>query len=201
MKCLSVRLPAVLLGLIVLGAGSVRAGVIDYSWSIMPTDVTVGNSEVTITPAADGSLAVNDMQPHLLPIGTLNMSSTTTGTPDSFNTNITMKGTFIDHDSGASATLTFVDNLSGTLSSSSVGTLTLNNTFPVSPTQTLSIGGNTYTVSLSPSTETLPPTAGFPAVHLNTIVTSQVPEPGTLVLSSTAAALVSLFVRRRRRLV
>jgi hypothetical protein len=200
MKCLSVRLLATLIGLMLLASGSVHANLIDYSWVIQPTDITSGNSDVQIVTAPAGSQMVDGTAPKIIPVATVNLSSTTTGTPDSFNANITMTGTFKDDMTGATQTLTFVDNLSGTLSSTSVGSLTLNNTFPVAPTQTLTLAGETYTVMISPSMEMLPPTAGFPAVKLNTIVTMQAPEPGTLALGSTAALLCGLFARRRRPL-
>jgi hypothetical protein len=210
MKRLSLPLPAVLSTLLLLTAGSVHAGEIDFSWSLQPTEISIGGSDVKITPATPGSINFTQQttQPQqTAAIGQLTIASSTTSGSDTFNATITMTGTFTTPGSSASQKLTFTDTLSGTLNATSVGTLTLNNTFLTNPAQTLVLGGESYNVMLATSTTTLPTAAGGSTFFLNALVSDngpatgtvhQTPEPCSLALSGAAAVICGLFARRRR---
>jgi hypothetical protein len=124
-------------------------------------------------------------------------SSATSGSPDVFtNVPATFTANLADSGLGLSGTLTFSGRLNGNLWS---GGNSLNLSFN-SPTQSLTLGGHQYAVSLVPVlTEFLP---GFGAV-LSVVTASevqQVPEPSALLLAVLGLPLAGMAVWRVRYL-
>jgi hypothetical protein len=120
--------------------------------------------------------------------------------------NYSLSLTLHDLASGASGSLTFQGNFSGTIVP---GVVDLTNTYMGPTTQTLTLGRNLYTVTIgsfvSPDITGPPPFVGRPGSISASIsvqpVTSSAPEPSSLVLACLGLPLFGLarWVRRRRQ--
>jgi hypothetical protein len=113
--------------------------------------------------------------------------------------------TITDKASGQSGTLTFTGQLSGSFTKDSTN---INNTFTGQTTESITLGGNTYTVTMVSYTAPGPSTAtdsgsigAFVTVTAGgDIQKTDAPEPSTLLLSCFGLALVGGTAWRKRRL-
>jgi hypothetical protein len=198
------RLLLPLAALVLLAGGRARADFVDYSyhWSVQPSSVLPGGTgSVTLAVAADGTGSSDTAATTatVLPGATITTSSSASNPPDSFNTDFTMKLQLTDSASHVTGELTFQGTLSGTLTATSSS---LTSTFHNPVTQTLTLGGHVYTVTIDPTLINLPsPTSPSPAAidALMTVANkappvSQTPEPSGLVLGATA--VLGLAARR-----
>ena len=138
----------------------------------------------------------------------LRVSSTaSTTSPDSLTTGGAWKTPLVltDSASGQSSTMMFTGKLSGTWSASNSN---LMNTFTGKTSYTVTLGGNTYTVSLVGYTPPGPPTAsnaGSIAAFVQVTPANGgghqagTPEPSTLVLSCLGLGFAGLASWRKRR--
>jgi hypothetical protein len=119
--------------------------------------------------------------------------------------------TLTDVASGASASMTFTGKFNGTISGGDPlhnigGNANITMDILSHPeTQSATLGGNTYTVSLTSFTPPGPPGAtngGSIAAHVTVtagVTIASVPEPSALLLSGLGLSLTGLVARRRRR--
>ncbi len=206
----------VLAALLFLGADQARADLIDfsYSWTPQPAVISSGTGIVTVSAAADGSAQATLGSPTAtsIPGATLTTSSSAgiDNTPaDSFNTTYGLKLHLTDTASGQSGDLTFTAALQGTLTSTNS---TLTSTFQGPLTQTLTLNGHIYSVTIDPSQTNVPPPGDSQPAQVNALVTvtnpstapppANAPEPASLFLGATAVLGMAAgrILRRRARL-
>src|SRR5262249_37343370 len=144
---------AALLGL----ASECRADLIHwtYSWSNSPSTIQAdipGTGSITLTNGAnnnvagDSDIVATNLRVH---------STATTTTPDVFtNKSYTLMLTLNDQGSGASGSLVFTGELSGT---ATAGSANITNTFTGIGVQSVQLGDNLYTVTIGPFTAPGPP--------------------------------------------
>jgi hypothetical protein len=143
------------------------------------------------TAAGSSDIVATDLQ---------TVSSADDDHPDRFTAqSYQLKLTLTDLASHAAGSLTFAGVFDGTISKL---TSDISNTFTGPTTQTLTLGGNTYTVTIGAYTPPAPPNAdnlGAIGAHAEVSVRpAQSPEPSTLVLAGLAlAAVAGLIVRGR----
>jgi hypothetical protein len=197
------------LALLLLAGVSARADLIQWGYNWEPNSTNV---------AADGSgtghLGLTN-EPSNAAAGTSNtvitniraFSTAPSATPDVFNhANFSFTMSLQDLASSQGGTVSFSGFFSGTLTANNAN-IKANFTSPT--TQTLTLGGNTYTVTLGTYSPPGPPGAAN-AGSLNAVVTvtpgdtggghtSATPEPSTLILISFAFPCLALTRGRRRR--
>ncbi len=215
-------LPAALLGALLLGAGTVRAD-FNSNWSYTlsidsgPTfNSASGNSNVSFALNADGTTGVAT-----IPIGNFTSnSSSSTLDPISAAYHLTVGIT--DGASGHEHDFSWLGSLSGSVSApttNSDGTQTpgqssLQNVFSGPLTQSFTLGGQVYTLTIQPGATPIgapkqAPVAVDALVSVSPADTggnqggqggvSQTPEPSTLLLAGCAASLLGLSRWRRGR--
>jgi hypothetical protein len=183
-----------------LGAASKgRADLIHwtYSWSNSPSTIqadTPGTGSITLTNeasnnvAGDSDIVATNLQVH---------STATTTTPDFFtNKPYTLTLTLTDQASGASGNLVFTGELSGT---TTAGNANITNTFTGIGVQSVQLGDNLYTVSMSAFTPPGPPdqsNSGSIGAHA-VVVIHHLPEPSAILLGAIGLALAGLSWLRR----
>lgn len=197
------------LALLLWAGASARADLIQWGYNWQPSATTINADG-----GGSGHLALTN-EPSNSAAGTSNtvitnlraFSTAATASPDVFNhANFSFTLSLKDLASSATGTATFSGFFSGTLTADSAN-IKANFTSPT--TETLSLGGNTYTVTLGTYTPPGPPGVTN-AGSLNATVavtpgnpggghTSSTPEPSTLVLISLAFPCLVLTNRRRRR--
>jgi hypothetical protein len=207
----SLTTPLIALAFIGLVAASpARADMIafSYSWEALPDSVIPGGTgSVHLTPSVPGtSSATLDGAPNYITAAEVRTSSSATSPPDTFDTPFHLKLTLMDTASHESSTITFDGHIKGTLTAT---TSTLTSTFLNPVTQSRTLGGHLYTVTIAPSLANgqgpLPsptaPAALFDArIQISTPSqdgqggNSQAPEPCSLLLGATA--LAGFAVRR-----
>jgi len=182
---------------------SARADLIPWTYSWSPS-----SSTVAATSGPGGITLTNE--PLVAAQGDSDVVATSLRTfasgPSVFSAaaySLTMQLT--DTLSGQSGTLTFTGAFSGTLSS---GSSKITNAFTGLTTQTLTLGGNTYTVTLDQYLHPGSPTASNPGGIGGSVTVvgdsvghpSSVPEPSSLLLAGLGCSgLLALRFRRRRR--
>jgi hypothetical protein len=193
---------------LLLAAGRARADFVSFSyhWSVAPSSVIPGGTgSVSLTPAADGSTTAQTGVTAVLDAATVTTSSSAGTTPDSFNAPFSLGLDVKDTVSNATGHLTFSGTIAGTLTATSSS---LTSTFDNPVTQTLHLGGWSYTVTIDPVVANLPAPNSQSAVLLDALTTVAAdqpttqhnsPEPSGLVLAASAASLWWLSRRRRIR--
>jgi hypothetical protein len=133
-------------------------------------------------------------------------STATASSADKLNSNgsYELTITITDKASGETGTLTFTGKLSGTFTADSTN---ITNQFTGSTTQSITLGDNTYTVTLTSYTPPGPSTAessGSIGAHVEVtaggdIQKTDAPEPSSLLLSCVGLALAGGAAWRKRR--
>ncbi|HEY7427147.1 MAG TPA: hypothetical protein VH682_23135 [Gemmataceae bacterium] len=202
----SPRCACIALALLLLAGTSARAGFIQwsYNWTPSATKITAGSGWLTLTnePAKSAAGNSNTVVTNIRAFSTASQNS-----PDQFN-HAAFSSTLQLKDAASNATgnLTFSGFFSGALTSSNSN---ITNTFTSPTTQTLTLGGNTYTVTMgmfSPPG----PTGATNAGSLNAVVSVvpgnnggggviAAPEPATLTLATLALPCAGLAGWRKRK--
>jgi hypothetical protein len=199
-----------MLALALLSGGSVaRADPMysdwSYHWSITPGPVlTSGTGSVALALAQNGTGASS------IPAATVTTTSSATTNPDRYNVGYTL--TLHLTDNGAQPgtvqtdTLNFHGTIAGTVTASSSN---LTNTFS-DPTQSLTLDGHKYSVTINPTLMTLPApgsptlpqiTALVSVTNASPVPPSGAPEPSSVLLGSMGILLGgSVAVWRSRHL-
>jgi hypothetical protein len=200
MKRSPVTCLGVALVLILATAGSARAELIHwmYNWSRSPAVINADSpgtgyitltDETTKTAVGDSNIVATNLKTY---------STATVDNPDKFTAKpYTLSLQLTDVGSLQSTTLTFQGKLDGTLTAMSAN---IKNTFVGPTSYDVVLGENKYTITLPTYTPPGPPgtvNLGSISVRVESLVTD-LPEPGTLVLSGLGALLFGLRRLRRR---
>ena len=199
------RLPlfGLALACVLSGAGGARADLIPwtYNWAPGPTVVTsdtgAGRLELTNEPMGH---ALGDTD-----VVATNIKAFSTASPDApdvfTNRPYALSMTLKDTASGAAGVLTFTGAFSGTLTS---GSANITNAFTGLTTQTLTLGANTYTVTIGNYAPPAPPGAinagaisAFAQVSVNPAEAA--PEPSACALACVGLVSAAGAYWRRRR--
>ena len=150
-----------------------------------PTKQAVGSSDTVATNLKASSLAASSHPDTLTSSGAYKLTLTLTDTT-----------------SGQSGVLSFLGKLSGTFSKDNAN---ITNAFTGALTGTLTLGKNTYTVTIGPYSPPGPPSAsnfGSIAAHVDVqpgVVVAKTPEPTSLVLGCVGLSLAGVSSWRKRR--
>jgi PEP-CTERM motif len=216
MKRLSARLLTTAVALLIVTASHARADLLDwgYHWSISPNNgIIQGTNPSTLNGASTGSVAIavaqNGTDPLTLqtsstiPAATVTTtSSTTSASPDSYKSSYNLTLTLTDP-SQASGTVTFAGLISGSLTATSSSlTNTFQNTATNPLTQSITLGGHVYQVTIDPTVANLPIPGSSTPTLLDAIVKvsnsppggggGQTPEPASLVLGGLGFSLLGV---------
>jgi hypothetical protein len=208
------RCAGIALACLFTGGLSAHANLIPWSYNWEPSA-----AKINAAGGGSGWIALTD-EPNRAVEGSSNtvvtnlrtFSTATQSAPDTFNhAAYTFTLQLKDTNSRATGSLTFSGFFSGLLTDSNAN---LQNTLTSPPTQHLSLGGNTYSVSIGTYSPPGPPGA-INAGSLNAFVTvapgttggsggvsgtpSGTPEPSTLTLAALALPCVGLAGWRRRQ--
>jgi hypothetical protein len=209
MKHLIVRLLLIPAVLVILGNGQARAEMIDFSyqWTVQPSVLpgqpgSSGSVLLSTAQPGTGQATLGDPGGTTIPGATVTTNSSATVPPDSFLANFTMKLHLTDSTSNTSGNLTFSGTVSGTLTSTQS---ILTGTFHNPLTQTLTLGGHLYTVSIDELFRPQPPgSAALVQISAGVTVSKPghphptgTPEPSSLLLGATA--MLGFAVRRLTR--
>jgi hypothetical protein len=173
-----------------------------YNWSSNPKMVTAdapGTGYITLTDESDRT-AVGDSD--IVATNLQSFSTAPSTAPDFFtNKSYSLTLQLYDMVSGESGSVTFTGVLNGRLTAESAN---ITNTFTGATTQTLVLGGNLYTATITSFTPPGPPQAinpGAIGAHATVSVRSiipEVPEPGTLSLLGLGAGLMGWYRWKRK---
>ena len=179
-----------------------------YHWSITPSSVlTSGTGSVMMGLAQDGSKGAST-----IPAATVTTTSSATATPDTYNVGYNLTLHLTDNTTNQSGDLTFHGTVTGTVTATSSH---LTNTFSDPTTQTLTLSGHTYSVTINPSLMTLAAPGSTTPPQINALVSvanatggpptggppsTGTPEPTSLTLGCLASCGWGLgaWLRRRR---
>jgi hypothetical protein len=208
MKRSLAHLLATSLGLFVFAGTQAQAGFVgwDYSWSpnalVVPAD-SGGTGGVSLTFMA---LTHADGPSDVVATNIRTFSSAPRETPDTVTSgNYSLTMNLVDSASGEKGSVTFTGMFSGTFSTTSSN---LANTFTGPTSQTLTLGGHVYTVTIGPYAPPGPPgaaNAGTISAHVDVDMDSgggtggNTPEPSTLVLSGLGLSFLGVASWRKRR--
>jgi hypothetical protein len=206
MKC-SRLLFASALAVLFLAGTSARADFIDwsYNWERNPVSVASGGAGTGGVSFTDEPTKMATGNSDVVATNVRVFSSATAANPDVLpaGSNYTLSLTLTDKASGATGTLNFGGTLSGTFSASNAN---VGNTFTGPLSQTLTLGNNTYTVTIGPYSPPGPPSAsnaGSIAAHVDvnggTIGNTQTPEPTTMVLGCLGLSFLGAAGWRKRK--
>lgn len=199
MKKRTLVLRILALALVLLGASNAHAGLISwgYDWSASPSFVTAGTGKITLSNESFHTAVGNSdiVATNLKVISTADPLSPDVFTAVDGNYSLTLKIT--DIDSSQFGFLTFTGQLQGKFSSLNANVT--NTLFPLT-TQSITLGTNLYTVSMTYYTPPGPPEQGnLGSIGAYVQVQEQVPEPSTLALAGVGLAVGVLAGWRRRR--
>jgi hypothetical protein len=185
-----------------------RANLVPWTYNWTPSASAVmsdsGLSKVALTNEPTGTaVGTSDVVATNLKV----VSSVDPNTPDTFtNKGYTLNLGLTDTNSHTTGNLSFSGAFSGTVSAESSH---LSNAFTSAITQTINLGGNTYTVTIGPFTPPGPPSAtnsGSISATALVSVTSpgggggqNSPEPATLALAGLGLGLVGVVGLSKRR--
>jgi hypothetical protein len=207
MKHLTVRLLLPLAALVILGNERARADAIDFSyqWTVQPAILpglpgSTGSVLFSAAQPGTGQAMLGDITGATIPGATVTTTSSATNPADSFQGAFSMKLHLTDTLTNQSGDLTFTGSVSGTLTATQSS---LTGTFDSPLSQTLTLGGHLYSVTIDELFHPQPP--GSPAlVKISSNVTvnnptkpTSTPEPSSLVLGATA--MLGLAIRRLAR--
>jgi hypothetical protein len=199
MMRLPTRLGGAVLAVLVFMPNAARADLIHwtYDWSASPRTINAnspGTGTITLTNEAhnsatgDSDIVATNLRVH---------SNATSANPDIFSKkSYSLTLVLTDTASGASGTLVFTGQLSGT---ATVGSANITNTFTGIGVQSMVLGDNQYTVAIGPFTPPGPPNAinsGSIGAHAKVVI-HHLPEPGAIVLGSIGISLLGLTWLRR----
>jgi hypothetical protein len=192
--------------LLAFAAVPVHAGTIfwDYSWHRDPIAVAAdgnGTGGVTFTNQSPQEAANSS---DIVATNLRVFSSASSAKPDQLVKNgaYSLTLTLKDIASGQVGMLTFTGKLTGTFS---IDSADVSNAFTGPTTQSITLGGNVYTVTIGPYAPPGPPTssnAGSIAAHVDVssvVHVQDVPEPSGLVLCGLGGGLLALVSWRRFR--
>lgn len=192
--------------LLLLAHTSARADLIQWGYNWTPSTARIsatqgtGYLKLTNTPSNTASGSSNTVVTNIATYSTAPRSS-----PDQFSsTPVAYTLQLTDSASKASGSLTFSGHFSGTISGTSAH---VHLAFPSPETQSLTLGGNTYTVSMGTYTPPGPPGASNVGSLNATIsvspgsgtISSSTPEPSALMLAGLALPWLGLCGWRKRR--
>jgi hypothetical protein len=181
------------LALVLLAAAEGRADLIHwtYSWSNSPSNLFADSpstgfisltNESSSNVIGDSDIVATNLQVH---------STATTAHPDTYTSKAyTLTLTLNDQASGASGTLAFGGELSGT---ATAGSANITNTFTGIGVQSLLLGDNLYTVTIGPYSPPGPPNevnSGSIGAHAMVVI-HHLPEPGAFVLGGIGLSLLA----------
>jgi hypothetical protein len=177
MKRLTARILTLSAAVLLFGAGLAHADFTnwEYSWSISPGPV------IKPDPSATGSVlfALDAGGPGADVIRAANVttnSSADMNTPDVFgNVGYTLTLNLKDNSDGSAGSLDFNAKINGNLTSTGS---TLTNTFTAPLTQELALTNHTFSVTIDPTTATLPGPGLAVSTLLDAFVTVSDPNPG-----------------------
>jgi hypothetical protein len=196
------------LSLLVIAGLQARADFIGYDYSWSPSSLVVaadsggtGGINMTFQPLqhADGMSDVVATNIRTFSSAPVSSPDTVTNGTYSLTLNLT------DSASNASGQVTFTGVFNGSMSATSAN---VSNQFTGQTTQTLTLGGHTYTITIGPFAPPGPPSAsnaGTISAHVAVDGSGggggggdNQPEPSTLVLSGLGAAFLGLVSWRKR---
>jgi hypothetical protein len=188
-----------------LAAGAARASLVPWSYNWEPNTAAVlsdnGLSKITMKDEPSGTaVGTSDIVATNLKV----VSSADPNNPDTFTAKAyTLTVKLTDSNSHTTGSLAFTGAFNGTVSSQSSN---LTNTFTGAVTQSIVLGGNTYTVTIGPFTPPGPPSASnFGSISATALVSvsrggggQNSPEPTTMALAGLGLACVGLVSWKRR---
>jgi hypothetical protein len=203
---------------VLLAGATVRADVIPwtYSWQRNPISIAAdgtGTGGVSLTSEALPKQAAGNSD--IVATNLRIFSSATAANPDKLQTNgaFALALTLLDNNSNVSGTLTFSGKLSGTFSA---GNSLLTAVFSTPTTKSITLGQDTYTVTIGPYSPPGPPSAsnaGSIAAHVDVTGVSgggggggpgpgpgvnDVPEPSSVLLSCMGLTFLGGAAGRKR---
>ncbi len=193
------------LAVVLLGATAAQASPIQwgYDWNASPSSVVAGGGSISLsnesphTAAGNSTLVATQLQV---------FSTASPGSPDTFGPSqghYALQINLKDIASGSTGFLLFFGQLQGSFSQLNSN---VTNTFFSPTTQSIGLGSNYYTVTMTTYTPPGPPDQGnlgsigaFVQVQTLRDKLSQVPEPSTMALAGMSLGLAGLAAWRRKR--
>lgn len=216
MKRSTLFFTAALVAMISLG-GSVRADVIQwqYAWQSSPVAVAAGTGGIAFTstsPSQTNPLGLSAAGNSDIVATNLYVFSTASPTtPDNlgagaaYSLTLTLTDSASGQSSSNAGNFTFTGLLTGTFSASNSN---ITNTFTSPTTESMVLGGNTYTVTIGPFSPPGPPSTtnitGSIAAYVQVTPGSgtgvqDVPEPSTMLLAGLGLSFLGGAAWRKRR--
>jgi hypothetical protein len=200
MRNLTARKCALALALCLVAGAEVRADTVPWYYSSTPVPGVLsadvpGTGQINLSGVISGQVT-GDSSIVLANLGTV--SNADPSNPATFtNANYKLALNILDASTSQSGTMFFTGQINGVLSSGNA--LILNN-FTGQTTQTQTIGGHVYTVTIGPFAPPGVPGVGFGSISaLARVAVSDAPEPSTLALSGLALSVFGAGWWRRRR--